>query len=346
MSMSNEMMPVNAAQSGQFMQKCNKSVLALMMLAAFGLTACGNKDKKTGQALVVVNGEEITSHQVKDELQRSGVQPAQEEAATKQLLEALIDRQLLLGEAAKDKTDRDPRVMQTVERAKAQIIAQAFVQKKLAAVAKPTKTEVEDYFKKNPQFFAERKQFDMKQLTIATRDFNNDMKTAIDAAKSLDEVVAWFDAHKVQFARGDLVRSTADLPAEMSSKLLSMPRTQLFMIKEGERTLLMALTGIKDSPLTLEQASPQIEQFLFQKKSKEAADSLIKGLRSTAKIDYLNKAGSAAASASASAASASAASAAPTASAPATGSAAPASASAAAAPAKTDAQKAVDAGFK
>ena len=332
----NQEAPQMTAQNGQFKRGCKQSVLVLMMLAAVGLTACGNKDKKPGQALVVVNGEEITSHQVKDELRRSGVQPAQEDAATKQLLEALIDRQLLLGEAAKDKTDRDPGVMQAVERAKAQIIAQSYMQKRLAAVAKPTKSDVEEYYKKNPQFFSERKQFDMKQLTIATKDFNNDMKAAIDAAKTLDEVVTWFDAHKIQFARGDLVRSTSDLPVEMSSKLLTMPRTQLFMIKEGERTLLMALTNVKDSPVTLEQATPQIEQFLYQKKSKDAADGLLKSLRAAAKIEYLNGGGKASASASASAA----------ASVAVPASAAASSAASGEASGKTEAQKAVDAGFK
>ena len=110
------------------------------------------------------------------------------------------------------------------------------------------------------------------------------------------------------------------------------------MIKEGERTLLMALTNVKDSPVTLAQASPQIEQFLYQKKSKDAADGLLKSLRAAAKIEYLNK-GSASASASASA----------TASAPAAAASAASEAAASAAgsaSAKTDAQKAVDAGFK
>ena len=300
MLMSNKLVPLMTAQ------RFKHSAWVLVLIATVGLSACGNKDKKAGQSLAVVNGEEITFHQVRDELQRSNVPAAQQEAASKQLLEALIERQLLLDEAAKDKTDRDPKVMQAIERNRAQIIAQAYMQKRLASVARPSKAEVEAYFKKNPQFFSERKQFDLKQLTIASKSMNDELRTAIDAAKSLEDVAAFLTSNKIEFGRGDLVRSTSDLPTEMSSKLLSMPRTQLFLIKEGERTLLLTLTDVKDSPVTLEKASPQIEQFLFQQKSKETADALLKSLRATAKINYLNGAGNASASASAASASASA----------------------------------------
>ena len=58
----------------------NKSVsgkrvfcIILTLAAASGLSACGSNDKKGGQSLVRVNGEEITMLQVNDELKRSGV---------------------------------------------------------------------------------------------------------------------------------------------------------------------------------------------------------------------------------------------------------------------------------
>ena len=53
--------------------------------------------------------------------------------------------------------------------------------------------------------------------------------------------------------------------------------------------MLIALADVKDTPVTLAQAAPQIEQFLFNKKSKEAADAELKRLRATAKIEYFNQ---------------------------------------------------------
>ena len=144
---------------------------ALLMLA-LALAGCGNKEKKAGQSLASVNGEEITVLQLNEELQRSGVQAARQEAASKQLLEVLIDRQLLQNEAAKEKLDRDPKVVQAVERAKALIVAQAYMQKRIGNLPRPDKAEVEEYYRKNPQFFANRKQFDMKQLVLSTADLD------------------------------------------------------------------------------------------------------------------------------------------------------------------------------
>lgn len=277
----------------------------VFLLAAIGLSACGGKkDDKPGQALASVNGEEITVLQLNEELQRAGVQAAQQEAASKALLESLIDRQLLQNEAVKDKTDRDPKVVQSIERAKALIIAQAYMQKRIGTIAKPTPAEVEEYFAKHPGFFTQRKQFDMRELVIATADMNDKLKAAMDSAKSLEEVAVWLEANNVKFARMQLSRTSADLAPELSSKLMSMPKGQLFIIREGDRTLLIALADIKDSPVTLAQATPQIEQFLFNKKSKEAADAELKRLRAQAKIEYLNKKEGAVPAASAPAASA------------------------------------------
>jgi len=274
----------------------------LMLVAAAGLSACGSKDKKAGQSLVRVDSEEITMLQINDELKRAGVQAGQQEAASKPLLESLIDRQLVLAEAMRNKIDRTPEVMQAIERAKAQIIAQAYLQNIVSKTAKPSKAEIDDYFQKHPEFFTKRKEFDFKQLVFANKNFSDELKLFIDSAKSLDEVAAWMDRHGVQYARGQTTRSTADLPQPAVAKLLELPEGELFLVNEGSNRVLNIITSIKDSPVTAMNAAPQIEQFLINKMSKEAAEVEIAHLRSLAKIEYLNASAPVAAPAQAAAA--------------------------------------------
>ena len=264
---------------------------AALIVAAAGLSACGNKAKeaKPGQALASVNGAEITVLQLNEELQRAGIGPSQQEAASKQLLQALIDRQLLQGEAAREKLERDPKVMQAIERAKALIVAQEYLRKRIGNQPRPNAAEIEDYFNKNPQFFSHRKQFNMNELVIATTDMTPSLKAAADGAKSLEEVAAWMDAQKIRFARAQLARTTADLSPEMSAQLLRMPKGQLFIVKENERTLLISIAEIREAPVPLEVASQQIEQFLVSKRNKENAAAELARLRASAKIEYLNK---------------------------------------------------------
>ena len=280
----------------------------VILLTVAGLAACGgDKQKKVGQALASVNGEEITALQLNEELQRAGVPAAQQEAASKQLLEALIDRQVVENVALKEKIDRDPKVMQAVERAKALIISQAYMQKKLSGMAPPSKAEVEDYFNKHPELFSNRKQFDMRQLLIASKDMNDALKQVIDKSKSLDEVAAWMESNKIGFARGQVSRTTTDLAPELVAKLQSMPKGQLFIINEGERAMLMTIVDIKEVPVKLAAAAPQIEQYLVNTRTKDAAKQEMERLRAAAKIEYLNQpAAATAASGAASAASASA----------------------------------------
>jgi len=260
----------------------------LMVVAVAGLAACGSKDKKAGQSLVKVNGEEITVLQLNDELRRAGVQAGQQEAASKQLIESLIDREVILDEAMRNKIDRSPEVMQAIERAKAQIIAQAYLQSVTSKVAKPSKAEIDDYFQKHPEFFTKRMEFDLQQLVIANKNFSDELKLFIDSAKSLDEVAEWMDRHGVPYARGQVIRSTADLPQPAVAKLLELPKGQLFIVGEGDNRMLNIITAIKDSPVTATNAAPQIEQFLTNKKMKEAVEVEIAHLRSLAKIEYLN----------------------------------------------------------
>ncbi len=281
-----------AAMKTDYAPSTPKRVLcAALILVAATLSACGDKakEKKPGQALASVNGEEVTVLQLNEELQRAGVSAAQQDAASKQLLQVLIDRQLLQEAAAKENLDRDPKVMQAIDRAKSLIIAQAYLQKRVGNVAKPTPKEVEDYFNAHPEFFSNRKQFSMSEIVIGTNDLTPEVRAAADSAKSLEEVAVWLDAHKLKYGRTQVTRSTADVPPELSSKLLGMPKGQLFVVKEGPRAMFISVTEVKDAPVTLAVASPQIEQFLINKKNKELATAELQRLRADAKIEYLNK---------------------------------------------------------
>jgi peptidyl-prolyl cis-trans isomerase C len=262
--------------------------LALILGVAMGLSACGSKEKKAGQTLVRVNGEDITVLQVNEELKRAGVKPEQQEMATKQLVESLIDRQLLVAEAMRNEIDRTAEVVQAIERAKTQIITQAYLKSVTSKISKPSAIEIEDYYQKHPEYFSQRKQFDVEQLVIATKDFSNELRSVVDSAKSLDVVAAWMDKHGVRYVRGQLMRSTTDLPELMVAKLKEMQKGQLFIVNEGENSMINLITNIKISPMASSTAAPQIEQYLFNKKLKEMADAEITHLRASAKIEYLN----------------------------------------------------------
>jgi peptidyl-prolyl cis-trans isomerase C len=260
----------------------------LLMFVAMGLSACGSKDEVAGQALVRVNGEEITILQLNDELRRAGMKTGTGEVDNKKLLESLIDRQLLTEEGINNNIDRTPEVVQSIQRAKAQIIADAYLELIVNKISPPTEDEINEYYQAHPEYFAQRKQFDMDQLIVATKDLNEEFMKIISNSKTLNEVAAWLDKHHVHYARGQLSRSSADLTEPVVAKLKVMKKGQIFIVNQGDNSLLSSLTNVKDSPVTAQDAAPQIKQYLINSKSKEAVAAELARLRSLAKIEYLN----------------------------------------------------------
>lgn len=263
---------------------------ALALLLVAGLSACGDKQEKTpGQAVASVNGSEITVLQLNDELQRAGVPATRQEEGSKQLLQSLIDRQLLIDAASKDKIDRDPKVVQSIERARALIVAQAYMQKQLGSPTRATPQQVKEYYDQHPVYFTERRQLDMRQLVFATSDAGPDFAKAVDGIKTIDEAAALLEGRKVAFTRTQVSRTTADLPPDVSQRLLALPKGQLFIVREGERSVLSQIVDIKPASVDLGTATPQIEQYLNNTRSKELATAEMARLRAAAKIEYLNK---------------------------------------------------------
>ena len=225
-----------------------------------------------------------------EELQRVNVPTAQQAQARKQVLESLVDRQIVLNQAMEEKVDRDPKVVQAIERAKALIIAQAYMQKKTGTPAKPTRDEIQQYFDKNPALFAQRKTMELRQLNLATSDLSDDLKKEIDSAKLIDEVAAFMERNNIKFARQQISRSTADLAPALSEKIVNLPKGQLFIVREGDRSTLMTVTEIRDTPVTLQASEAQISQFLSNTRVKDAATAELARLRAATKIEYQNKA--------------------------------------------------------
>ena len=260
----------------------------LVLVALLGLTACGHKGGGSGQTLAKVNGEEITILQLNEELQRANVPPEQQQVARQQILESLINRQLLIDEAARNKIDRSPEVMQAIERAKFQIISQAYLKSITGKVGKPGKADIDEYYKQHPELFEQNKRYDMKSLAVSSKDVTAELKSAMESAASLESFEAWLKSHGVQYMRGQASRRTTELPAAMVSKLQSMPKGKLFIISEGGKSMLISLADIIVTPISANDANPLIAQYLYNKKVKDVTDTEVAALRTRAKIEYVN----------------------------------------------------------
>lgn len=269
----------------------NRAAITLVALfAALPLTACGDDTKPAAQVAVKVNDGAVTVPHLESELARlRGLDGEQRKGASKQVLERLVDQELLAQLALANKLDRDPRVLQAIEAAKRQILAQAHLESVTSKAAPPTTEEVAKFYDAHPELFAERKLYRLQELAIASRP---ELSTArlqeeLKKAKSLNEVVEWLKREKIAFTANSTVKPAEQLPMEVVSKLAALSVGQAMLMPSQQGYLIVQIAATERQPLTVEQARPFIEQYVGNQKRLELARSEVRSLRGGAKIEYL-----------------------------------------------------------
>ncbi|WP_177167772.1 EpsD family peptidyl-prolyl cis-trans isomerase [Nitrosomonas marina] len=266
-------------------------LLYTLLLGCFlFLSACDNQpaSDEPGQALVRVDGEEITVIQLNDELNRARVQPDQIDQAKQQLLESMIDRQLMVAEAKRNQLDRAPNVMRAIERAKMQIIAQSYMQTTLNQVNEPTDAEISQFHNEHPELFAKRSKYHLTFLRYPVNDLNDELNVAINSAQSISEVTQLLDMHQISYLRDKMTRTTMDMPPQMIARLREAKQGELFLVNENTNNLLIFVDNVENSPVSIDDVRSQIFSHLLNQKRREAARAAITQLRAEAEIDYLH----------------------------------------------------------
>jgi EpsD family peptidyl-prolyl cis-trans isomerase len=274
------------------------------MAAMLLLAGCsGDKKDKASQTAAKVNKEEITVHQINFVMQQQrGLKPEQADAASRQILERLIDQELAVQKAEDLKLDRDPKVVQQLEAAKREIIARAYVEKTGEAAAKPTPEAIKKYYDEHPALFKERRIYSIQEVGIeATPDQLPALRQHLQDAKSIGDFVEYLKANNFKFTGNQAVRSAEQLPLNMLDAFAKMKDGQAVLAPTPTGAQVIVLAGSRTEPVDEARAKPAIEQFLWNDAKRKLIEADMKAMREAAKIEYVGKFAEAAASAAASA---------------------------------------------
>jgi EpsD family peptidyl-prolyl cis-trans isomerase len=267
--------------------------LALALVAtAVLLSACGEKkDAAASQTAAKINKDEVTVHQINFVLQQQrNLRPEQAEAASKQVLERLIDQQLALQKAEETKVDRDPRVMQQLEAARREVIARAYLEKVGEAAPKPTPEEIKKYYDEKPALFSQRRIYQIQEIGIeAPADRLPELREKLGAAKNINEFVEYLKASGLKFSGNQAVRAAEQLPLNSLEALAKMQDGQAMVVPTPTGAQVVVLAGSRMQPVTEEQARPAIEQFLVNERRRKLVEDDLKAMRAAAKIEYVGK---------------------------------------------------------
>ncbi len=255
------------------------------------LAGCSDKKKEKAatQTAAKVNKEEITVHQINFILaQQRATAPAQAASASRMVLERLIDQELALQKASDQKLDREPRVVQQIEAARREIISRAYLEKIGEGAPKPTPAEVAAYYEAHPALFKERRVYSLQEVAIeATPEQIESLKKVLLGSKTFAEFVAYLKANNLRFTGNEAVRAAEQLPLAGVDQFARMKDGQaIFNVRPGGAQIIN-LAASRQQPVTLQQATPAIEQFLLNERKRKLVSDDMQALRGAAKIEYL-----------------------------------------------------------
>ena len=262
-----------------------------LAVAATLLVGCGdkNKEKAATQTAAKVNKEEITVHQINHVLSKTrGLPPGQAASASRAVLERLIDQELALQKADEQKLDRDPRVVQEIEAARREIIARAYVEKIAEGAPKPTPGEVAAYYEGHPALFKERRVYSLQEVAIeASAEQVESLKKTLASSKTFVDFVNYLKANNIRFAGNEAVRAAEQLPLASVDQFAKMKDGQAIFNVRPNGAQVINLAASRMQPVTHEQATPAIEQFLRNERKRKLLADDMEALRKAAKIEYV-----------------------------------------------------------
>ncbi len=274
------------------------SKLCLPVLIA--LLAAGCSDKKDGastdgtpaaQVAAKVNGTELTVGQVDFTLQRNpGLDKEPSKEASLQVVRYLVDQELLAQKALGDKLDSDPKVVQALDAARRQILAEAFITRKLGTVVEPSDAEVTAYYDSHPELFANRKIYRLQEISIkAPQEKHEAIRAKLTASKTLNDFAEWLKAENLPIKAAEGVKSAEQLPKAMLPKLAAMPDGQAIVVNAPDGLLVIVLADSQVQPATMEQAKPAIARVLQGEARQKAVKAELDALKAAAKIEYFGE---------------------------------------------------------
>ena len=268
--------------------------VALAAMAVTLLAGCGQKkdvapaDAGGGEVVAKVNGDDVTASQLTIALQKQrGMRSDAGDAASKVVLDQLIDEQIVAQKAVAAKLDKDPKVVAQIEAARRDILARRFIESAAETASKPADDAVQKFYDGRPALFAQRKMYTLQRVDIQAPDTRrSELDARVSALKTPAELTDWLKSQKLVFTTKQEQDASEQLPPVVLEKLATMTAGQSMVVPSQFGVSAITLVSSAAAPKALADARPAIEQFLANQGRREVIMNLQKTIRDGAKVEY------------------------------------------------------------
>ena len=266
----------------------------LLIATTIMLSACGKKGeasakKSDTQVVAIVNGDEITIHQVNFQLSRMGqMNEAQAKVASKGVLSRLIEMQLLKQQAIDQKLDKNPVLLQALESSKDQMLAQAYLETMMAKAPKPSSAEIDGFYKSHSELFENRRVFRLQELIVnIDKSKFADTEASLKSLGSINNIAVWLKDKNYPFNVNSSVKAAEQLPSDLLKKLQVMKDGEVLILPAPDALHILNISASQTVPITRIKATPIIEQYFMNQNKTSLAKKEMTALNEKAKIEFI-----------------------------------------------------------
>jgi EpsD family peptidyl-prolyl cis-trans isomerase len=267
------------------------SQLLSAVMAVVLLAGCTDKTGAGGASQVAakVDGAEITLHQVNYVLSKAGnIPPEAIDMARKQVLDRLIEQELFAAKAIDEKLDRSPQTLLAIEQSRREILAAAYMDQVLASGKKLNQSDVSTYYYQNPELFAERKVYNIEEISFPIGSVAVDeLKSQVAQGSNLEQLQAYLGQKNIDFKRNTGASPAEKLPLVHIKELHKAKDGQIFVLDNAGETSIVQILSTRSQPVSEAEVAPAIQQFLFNQYAADLHAKQLKPLKEQAKIEYL-----------------------------------------------------------
>jgi EpsD family peptidyl-prolyl cis-trans isomerase len=255
------------------------------------LTGCSDSEteKPATQIVAKVNDDEITVHQLNSAVAKvPNVSPENVDAVRKEVLEKLVNQQLAVQQAEKNKIDRSAEVIMMMDAAKRDILTKAYLSQLVGNLPQPSEQEASKFYDEHPELFAQRRIYKLQEIVIPRKDAPLDEIREAAGSKTMDDMVAWLKSKNIQFRTGGATRAAEQISLPMLAEVSTLQDGQTKLIETPEALTVVHLVSSEQSPVDKEAAMQRIPRFLANEQAKDIINEDLQRLKTAAKIEYLN----------------------------------------------------------
>ena len=265
----------------------NRIILFSMAAAVTVLCSCGKPDIRKTASLPTsqVRGEEIPVRHIDGVLVRNSVLGDQKDRlAASAAGDRITDQELLAKEAVQTRLDRDEQVARSIERARRQILAQAYIDRAMISASPPSAKEIGKFYEDNPALFAERRIYRVRELLVdIAPERLGALRTMVTGAKNLAEVERWLQSRNLSFDATTTSSWAAEqIPLSILHRLFQMRDGQIDAFPTADGASVVRLEQSAEASIGLKQAEPSIARYLLNRKRLELAHAEVTKLRERA----------------------------------------------------------------